>query len=294
MSYPTYLIHYGTPGQKWGERRFQNEDGTWTEEGKKRRRIDTSKLPHYGGKGVQAPLGSAGYYEKDKDGNFRSDNDWNRVKSEKAKESDETDYVVKKGSIYKRITSEKDEKFNKRMYVGGGEVNDEEFDTMYIETLGSLWSAENVYINTLETKKDTIIAGKKTVESILKEIGGEDANKIIKAFNTEKKKMPTFSTSKDGKMYNIFGIETKKYKEYKENFKKWEKEENERYNRIDFLYKDNYKIADEFIKKLKDKGYDGLGDPADGILLDKNGFDPDAVIFVNDVLKRTGQRKYGG
>lgn len=37
--YPTYLIHYGTPGQKWGVRNYQFEDGTWTEEGKRRRRI---------------------------------------------------------------------------------------------------------------------------------------------------------------------------------------------------------------------------------------------------------------
>lgn len=31
-----WLIHYGIKGQKWGQRRFQNPDGTWTEEGKKR------------------------------------------------------------------------------------------------------------------------------------------------------------------------------------------------------------------------------------------------------------------
>lgn len=37
--YPTYLIHYGVPGQKWGNRRYQFEDGTYTEEGKRRRRI---------------------------------------------------------------------------------------------------------------------------------------------------------------------------------------------------------------------------------------------------------------
>lgn len=37
MEYPTYLIHYGIPGQKWGVRRFQNEDGTYTTEGKLRR-----------------------------------------------------------------------------------------------------------------------------------------------------------------------------------------------------------------------------------------------------------------
>ena len=33
MEYPTYLIHYGTLGQKWGERRWQHEDGSLTPEG---------------------------------------------------------------------------------------------------------------------------------------------------------------------------------------------------------------------------------------------------------------------
>lgn len=31
-----YLMHYGIKGQRWGIRRFQNKDGTLTEEGKKR------------------------------------------------------------------------------------------------------------------------------------------------------------------------------------------------------------------------------------------------------------------
>lgn len=31
-----YLMHHGIKGQKWGERRFQNEDGTLTPEGKAR------------------------------------------------------------------------------------------------------------------------------------------------------------------------------------------------------------------------------------------------------------------
>lgn len=31
--HPTYLIHYGTPGQKWGTRRWQYEDGSLTPEG---------------------------------------------------------------------------------------------------------------------------------------------------------------------------------------------------------------------------------------------------------------------
>lgn len=32
----TYLMHYGIKGQKWGIRRYQNEDGSYTEEGKRR------------------------------------------------------------------------------------------------------------------------------------------------------------------------------------------------------------------------------------------------------------------
>lgn len=36
------LQHHGILGQKWGVRRFQNEDGTWTEEGKKRYGKDSS------------------------------------------------------------------------------------------------------------------------------------------------------------------------------------------------------------------------------------------------------------
>lgn len=43
FEYPTYLIHYGTLGQKWGVRKYQNEDGTWTEEGLMRRRKENFK-----------------------------------------------------------------------------------------------------------------------------------------------------------------------------------------------------------------------------------------------------------
>ena len=32
-----YLAHYGVLSMKWGQRHFQNKDGTWTESGKRHR-----------------------------------------------------------------------------------------------------------------------------------------------------------------------------------------------------------------------------------------------------------------
>ena len=37
--YPNYISHHGIKGQKWGIRRYQNEDGTYTAEGKERRQM---------------------------------------------------------------------------------------------------------------------------------------------------------------------------------------------------------------------------------------------------------------
>lgn len=40
--YEKYLAHYGIKGQKWGIRRFQNEDGSLTDEGKRRYNVAES------------------------------------------------------------------------------------------------------------------------------------------------------------------------------------------------------------------------------------------------------------
>lgn len=39
----SYLSHHGTKGMKWGIRRYQNPDGSLTEDGKKRYRLDVVK-----------------------------------------------------------------------------------------------------------------------------------------------------------------------------------------------------------------------------------------------------------
>lgn len=51
--YSDHLEHHGIFGQKWGVRRFQNEDGTWTNAGKKRYDVSKDDEKLYGKRGAQ-------------------------------------------------------------------------------------------------------------------------------------------------------------------------------------------------------------------------------------------------
>ena len=42
LAYRDYLAHHGIKGQKWGIRRFQNEDGSLTQEGRERYGLNKS------------------------------------------------------------------------------------------------------------------------------------------------------------------------------------------------------------------------------------------------------------
>ena len=56
-----YLIHYGVKGQKKGQRRFQNEDGSYTEEGKAHYGIVEGR-GHDGSKGIRINMDKQGMY----------------------------------------------------------------------------------------------------------------------------------------------------------------------------------------------------------------------------------------
>ena len=80
FEYPTYLVHFGIKGQKWGDRRYQNEDGSWTPEGRIRygkgfegrriRNVDKKIgkiISKYSGEKGEERARKAGSYKVDKD-----------------------------------------------------------------------------------------------------------------------------------------------------------------------------------------------------------------------------------
>lgn len=82
MSNTIYLQHYGILGQKWGVRRFQNPDGTYTSEGKRRRNADGNsddsvtssskkrKIAAAGAIGAAAAVGGIAAYNTSKNKNI--------------------------------------------------------------------------------------------------------------------------------------------------------------------------------------------------------------------------------
>ena len=64
--YNNYLMHYGIPGQRYGIRRYQNEDGTLTQEGKRRYLANANRNSNYGDtKGVDYFQGQKGFNARD-------------------------------------------------------------------------------------------------------------------------------------------------------------------------------------------------------------------------------------
>lgn len=61
--YNLYLAHHGIKGQKWGHRRFQNEDGSLTPAGEKRYAIDSAKQEYKAAKRADRQARVAGSFD---------------------------------------------------------------------------------------------------------------------------------------------------------------------------------------------------------------------------------------
>lgn len=68
-----YLQHHGIKGQKWGVRRFENEDGTLTPEGKERYRYSAEEYEKAGDKRLKKYNDATSKYSQDECYDYLSD-----------------------------------------------------------------------------------------------------------------------------------------------------------------------------------------------------------------------------
>jgi len=138
------LVHHGIKGMRWGYRRYQNPDGTLTEEGKKR---------YY-----KPTLATARRLKNLKEAGVKLDNNG--------------DLILPKGTKITRFTYDKETVDGRRKY---GSVTDE--DTEYWKSdfkYGSMMKNWENPVNkdTYHAKKDLKVAGRNAVvNEVLKEIG---------------------------------------------------------------------------------------------------------------------------
>lgn len=167
------LMHYGIKGQKWGVRRFQNEDGTLTPAGRKKYKLEikeeNKKAFEYG---REASISShAAAYAKNKSIN-------SQYKYKKALLKDPN--MIKSSTQKKRRYAEADAMSSKQLeaYARSAEKKAKEHCNSLIKKYGSE-NVKNIRYSDFKAKDgsitkrvdDRVISGKDVAKSILKSIG---------------------------------------------------------------------------------------------------------------------------
>lgn len=167
------LMHYGIKGQKWGVRRFQNEDGSLTSAGRKKYRqeikAENKKAFEYG---REASISSqAAAYAKNK--SIKS-----QYKYKKALLKDPN--MIKSSTQKKRRYAEADAMSSKQLeaYARSAEKKAKEHCNSLIKKYGSE-NVKSIRYSKFKAKdgsitervNDRVISGKDVAKSILKSIG---------------------------------------------------------------------------------------------------------------------------
>lgn len=191
--YPSYLIHYGIQGQKWGVRRFQNEDGTYTSEGLERRKSgygsdkDNAKLFKRMSKaGKNARVNAFGGIKF----NVSTDNHRKLAKNKAVKEAIEDEKLNKTYNKWlntprKYHEPDPDAIYDKAFKKSGkskiSDLDDIEYHK-YLQKADELYQKEMKKFKELDKKDPSTIAYneyKKELERVSKNLAAEHANDKI-------------------------------------------------------------------------------------------------------------------
>lgn len=171
--YGDELYHHGIPGQKWGLRRFQNKDGTWTAEGKARRAsvfaVDSAKTLN------KAYKYSDKYYIRGSEKYY--------IRARKAASNIRyKENVIKKGTKLDRVSLNEVEDKAAKIYTSlhGDKSASDYYNNEWAEVLKTIGEKNKssgnvkVYRNTYEVKTDIIAPSKKDRVKAIKTIMEQD------------------------------------------------------------------------------------------------------------------------
>lgn len=201
------LYHHGIKGQKWGRRRFQNEDGSLTPAGKERydddgdnNRVETpeerkkriARNVAIGAAAATVAIGAIGYMKYSKNLKTLDKKAGTAVKEVSTKILDfnqlsDSDITLSKGTKFQRISSKSFEEYAEKGRIAYASFKKED-NAIYMHDMpkniekwrknGTIKDGGNsVYKHILEMNKDVKVASKRKVVETYAEVAGKSSVK---------------------------------------------------------------------------------------------------------------------
>ena len=257
------LIHHGIKGQKWGVRRYQNEDGSLTASGRKQydknlgerstlkkgttiyRTVADKTESNSGNKYVTSFKSDRDFYRSAGADWIAYMNNTNKVYEKKYKTTKDLKIATAK-DIEKTINelSKKDKTFDEKasksfadFMVGNKGVRDEKMTSLYYQA----------------AKKGKKFVDEKAIDKSVSEKYG--------------KRYTTLDKTKKSNIVKVYSNVGRKYIESYDLRKEYLKPNSHKndalvYRTIGFGTKDGSQLRDKVVKELKKQGYDGMSDIA--------------------------------
>lgn len=244
-----YLVHHGILGQRWGVRRYQNLDGTLTEEGKKRilNKINDNKKES-----------SEMYTRIFNKETLKELND----KGVTFKNDDEI--TIKKGTEINRVSTAHETLDDKRKYASITDKDKREYIYEATEGMLGIPFGEKFDTYIYKATKDLKVA---TGEKIIKDLVNKQGSKLLKEYINEIE--PEFGNNMKRYGNIVEGIDASESDEF---VKLYDKQLKEDYNKIRSYFDNNIDtISKEYIKQ----GYDAITD------IEDSGYADLPIVLLN-------------